>query len=174
MARTPGLLAVHATTGVNALEWLARASPTPAQARLCRAQAEAWLPLWRDAFARRTTPRIVDFSLLLKEPAAVEPREPVAALDDLGHDRFKAALALVGGLKDEKARAAFLARARALLVAKGEEAHDWKYFVALEESLAIGGAELAAPLLANGVHYMRDGADADFGPVAEARAALAV
>lgn len=174
MARTPGLLAVHATTGVNALEWLARASPTPAEARLCRAQAEAWLPLWRDAFARRTTPRLVDFSLLTKEQAAVEPRAPLAALDDLGHDRFKAALAVVGGLKEEKARAAFLERARSLLVAKGEEAHDWKYFVALEESLAIGGAELAAPLLANGVHYMKDRADADFGPVAEARAALAV
>jgi hypothetical protein len=174
MARSPGLLAVHATTGVNALEWLARASPTPADARLCRAQAEAWMPLWRDAFARRGSVRASDFSLLMKEEPGTAQREPVAALDDLGHDRWKTALALVGGLRDEKARAAFVSRARELLVAKGGEAHDWKFFVALEETLAICGAELAAPILACGVHYLRDGAEGDVGPVAEARAALAV
>jgi hypothetical protein len=183
LARTPGLLAVHATTGVNALEWLARACTTPEGARFCRSQAAAWMPQWKRAFEGRTAARAVDFTLLTKHEAAApaapaanatNARDPVAALDRLGDDRWPTALAIVGGLRDEKTRTAFLDRARALLVAKGEEAHDWKFLVALEESLAIAGPELAAPLLANGVHYLRDGADADFGPVATARAALAV
>jgi hypothetical protein len=174
MTRHPGLLAVHATTGVNALEWLARASPTPAGARFCRLQAASWLPMWGDAFERREgAARAIDFEAILKVDPTTTTRDPVAALDRLGSDRWKAALDLVGGLRTAKARAAFVDRARTLLVAKGDEAHDWKYFAALEESLALCGEELAAPLLAVGVHYLRDGAEADFGPVAQARQALA-
>jgi hypothetical protein len=180
LARTPGLLAVHATTGVNALEWLSHACATPEGARFCRSQAAAWMPQWQRAFEGRTAARAVDFTLLTKHdaaaPAAAAPtqgRDAVAALDRLGDDRWATALAIVGDLRDEKRRTVFVDRARTLLVAKGEEAHDWKFLVALEESLALAGPELAAPLLANGVHYLRDGADADFGPVATARHALA-
>jgi hypothetical protein len=174
LARTPGLLAVHAATGVESIQWLATAVGDVAFARLAQSVVAGWLPLWRDQFGRGGATRSADLSLLLEpaNDAAVPVRGAVRALEGLGPDRWMAARSIVGGLRDARTRKVFLARERELLVAKGDEPHDWKFFAALEQLATRCGDDLAGPLLAAGVHYLRDAADADCAPVAAARAAL--
>ncbi|HET6163212.1 MAG TPA: hypothetical protein VFG37_06060 [Planctomycetota bacterium] len=175
LARTPGLFAVHAATGVESIQWLATAVGELEFARLAQSLAAGWLPLWREAFVRGGTTRDVDVALLLApaNDATVEVRGAVRALEGLGPDRWATARSIVGGLRVGNVREIFVARARELLVAKGDEPHDWKFFVALGQLATRCGDEMAGPLLACGVHYLRDAADADFAPVATARAALA-
>jgi hypothetical protein len=175
LARTPGLFAVHAATGVESIQWLATAVGELEFARLAQSLAAGWLPLWREAFVRGGTTRDVDVALLLApaNDATVEVRGAVRALEGLGPDRWGTARSIVGGLRAGNVRGIFVARARELLVAKGDEAHDWKFFAALEQLATRCGDAMAGPLLACGVHYLRDAADADFAPVAAARAALA-
>ncbi len=124
---------------------------------------------------RGGTTREVDVALLLApaNDATVEVRGAVRGLEGLGPDRWETARSIVGSLRTGNVREIFVARARELLVAKGDEAHDWKFFAALEQLATRCGDEMAGPLLACGVHYLRDATDADFAPVAAARAALA-
>ncbi len=179
----PGLLPVHATTGIRALRELALRAADP-RVRLAAAfQAAAWCPLWRSVFGGGGEAEDSTFASLARnrDHDRSETRDsPESLVSKLGTggDR-ELAPRIARSIDSRDARARFLDGARRLLVAKGGESHHYKFLAALETVASPAGTRLVpdesllALRLAAGAWYMHGPTDADFGPVAEARAALA-
>jgi len=175
MMETPGLLAVHATTGSLALRELSAQATAP-ELRIAGAlQSAAWMPMWRKAFKGGGDARESTFEQFASDagPASAKDAAPardlLAALD--GGDRREAALKIARALRaGADTVGPFLDGARRLLVAKASESHHYKFFAALEDVAA--GSPDAALRVAAGSFYLHTPKDVDFAPVAEARAAL--
>ncbi len=181
LMENPGLLAVHATTSIRALRELATRTDDPALKLTALLQGAAWCPPWRAAFGGpKGDPEASSWRKLakdardLRESGAETPQE---LLQQHGsRDRRELAVALTRTLSSASAKRDFLTETRRLLVAKGREAHDYKFFAAMEEAhgdppFLSGDAPDA--LLAVLTYYLRGPKENDFAPVAEARAALA-
>ncbi len=201
LLENPGLLAVHATTSARALRELAARTRDRELQLVALFQAASWCPLWRKAFGgAKQDGDASSLDAIEREAAAAAPPTASAAelLSDHGRiDRRALAVQLVGALSGERgttttaadrvaARSAaatdYRAAARALVVAKGREAHDYKFFAAIDEAAApplpataSSGPPPSAPdplPLATLTYYLRPSSEPDFAPVAEARGAL--
>ncbi len=185
LAENRGLLAVHALTSTAALYELA-AGQDVAERWTTLLQAAAWLPRWRAAFggarvkSRTESPLLDDFIQDLGAAGAVGATGAAAAtfLELRGDDRRSGALAVARAIVADDAgdgSIAFWRAGRSRLVAKGREAHDWKYFHALQRMAFLPGYFEGRRGAARQawLHYnSRTGDEADFAPVAELRQAL--
>lgn len=175
-----GLLAVHATTSIRALHELSRRTDSLELRWTALLQAAAWLPRWRAAFGgAKQLPRersarlsdLVEDSVRVASGVAFE-----SLLADHGGDRRALACRTAAQLAAPGAPSDFIAAARGLLVAKGRESHDWKFFAAVEacgDSPGWHDGTRGAARLAVLVHYLRLPDEPDFTPVAALRTALA-
>lgn len=195
LLENPKLLSVHAATSIRALRELAARTADRELQFTALFQAAAWCPLWRKAFGgAHDDDTAASLDALVRDAAALPPTPPSPSLPtssstaratellaDHGRvERRALAVALLRALDDARgdpqAAANYRAAARALLVAKGREAHDWKFFAVIDEAAAAdalaGRPADPLPLVAL-TGYLRSSRDADYGPTAEARAALA-
>lgn len=193
LLENPKLLSVHAATSIRALRELAACSSDRELQFTALFQAASWCPLWRKAFGGpHDDDAAASLDALARDAAALPPSSPSAStsssasraaelLADHGRvERRALSVALLRALDDargdQEAVDAYRAAARALLVAKGREAHDWKYFAVIDEGAAAdahaGRPADPLPLVAL-TGYLRSSRDPDHAPTAEAREALA-
>jgi len=147
MMRSPGIVAIHATTSANALHYIFGASGDDTTRKLALLQAVGWQPLYRGRAKPPASPAI----------DTLEPIKPGATGDDAVGEIFDA----VSGDKTEASRKALgflnqggtpnqvFAAARRLIFRKGKDSHDYKYGLASwEECLATSDSKWQAPLVA--------------------------
>jgi hypothetical protein len=152
LLRNPGIIALHATTAVNALHYIYGASGDDTTRKLALLQAAGWLPLYRERI-KSADPLSLD-SL---EPVAPEHRGAEAVGEvfaTIGRDRRQAAAKALGYLADGGSPETLFAAARRLIFRKGRDAHDYKYGAAAWEEFRLASnpkwqAPLAAAAMGN-------------------------
>jgi hypothetical protein len=147
MMRTPGIVAIHATTAANALHYIYGASGDDLTRRLALLQAVGWQPLYRGRAKPPTTP-VID---------ALEPIKPEASGDEavaevfdaVTTDRGTAARKAFGYLSQGGSADVVFDAARRLIFRKGRDSHDYKYGAAAwEECVLTSDPRWRAPLAA--------------------------
>ncbi|MEM7198838.1 MAG: hypothetical protein AAF628_01130 [Planctomycetota bacterium] len=141
VARHPSIAGVHPVTSVNALYRAASISRVDATRRLLLLQAASWMPLFGAFLASRPDLPQHELRVDAKPTAQTRPEDPFAA------STREAAAAAAHHQLAQGDGAPFAARARAVLVRKAQDDHDYKYTVAALEE--IGAAQPATrPFLA--------------------------
>ena len=147
MMRSPGIVAIHATTSANALHFIYGASGDDTTRRLALLQAVGWQPLYRGR-AKTSTDPLID---------VLEPTKPDASGDEavgeifeaVSADKSTAAKKSLGYLAGGGSPDALFAAARRMIFHKGRDSHDYKYGAAAwEESVLAHDPKWRAPLAA--------------------------
>ncbi len=169
MMRSPGILALHATTFTNAVHYAWQRCADDETRRLLLLQNVSLLPLFRgEPRAGVEIDAIEPLAPRDAGPGAIE--EIVAEMD---RDRPIAARKVTGFLQGGGDPRALADAVRRLIFLKGTDSHDYKYSSAvLEDALAVG-ASSRVRMLAAGVHYFKSPADPDTALARRARAAIA-
>jgi len=132
LMRQPGIIALHAVTTTNALQFAYLASGNDETRRLLMLQNAAFLPMFRERMGGRGRVREVKITDL--KPA---DKAGAAGLDEifnqLSRDRDAAAAQTLGYLKAKGSAREFIDAARLLVFAKGNDAHDYKFSSAVLE-----------------------------------------
>jgi hypothetical protein len=140
--RRPGLLAVHPVTGINSLHIAYQATQENRVRALILFQAAAWIPLFRDELRRRVGLSMSGSGLLAADVSHI-------AADRSGRDQL-----------------------RHRLVQKGDNAHHYKYGVAVIQDTKWSHERWAPYLMAAGREYLPGKRASDADVYREARAAL--
>ena len=147
MMRSPGIVAIHATTSANALHYIFGASGDDTTRKLALLQAVGWQPLYRGRAKPPASP-VID---------ALEPIKPGSSGDDaigeifdtVSENKTEAARKAIGYLSQGGTPDAVFAAARRLIFRKGRDSHDYKYGAASwEECLLTADTKWQAPLVA--------------------------
>src|SRR5262249_45487965 len=130
LLRRPGIVALHATTGIEALHAIARATTDRATRVVALLQAAAWCARWRGALGGDGA---VAHGLGLDElePASGKRPAPRDVLDAIASDRPAATRLALAAAADEAGGRALLDAAIAPVVEQGTDSHDYKYLVAV-------------------------------------------
>jgi hypothetical protein len=130
LMRQPGIVALHALTTTNAIQYCFRTTKDDLTRRLLLLQNAAFLPMFRDAMKSRGTVGKHRIDQLV----ASEKSNTVDGLfDTLGRDKPAAAseaLAILGESNDPQP---ILTKARELIFLKGRDSHDYKFSSAILE-----------------------------------------
>jgi hypothetical protein len=159
----PGLLAVHPLTSLNAFRTVAARSRTDGTRRAALLQCAAWLGNYRGDL------RVGDGELHLDE---LTPRaaagSPAEVLEVAADDREEAIGRALHHGATPAGRAALAEAARAVLVRKAQEHHDYKFAAAAFEEARAAHEELAPFVLASAFSYLRHARTDDSGDVRQA------
>jgi len=163
LMRSPGIVAIHATTSANALHYIYGASGDDSTRKLALLQAVGWQPLYR---GRPTPPAASAID-------ALEPTRPDATGDEavaeifeaVSTDRAAAAKKTLGYLAAGGSPELVFDAARRLIFRKGRDSHDYKYGAAAwEEAVLTSDSKWRAPLVAAAM-YNFPGAKAPDSPL---------
>jgi hypothetical protein len=147
LMRSPGIIALHATTSANALHYIFGASGDDTTRKLALLQAAGWQPLYR---ARAKPPAEPAIDAL--EPSAPDTTGDAAVgeiFDAVSTDRKAAARKAVAYLASGGSPDLVFAAGRRLIFRKGRDSHDYKYGLASwEECLLASDPKWRAPLTA--------------------------
>ena len=169
MMRSPGILALHATTFTNAVGYTWQRCRDDGTRRLLLLQNASFLPLFRGAPVRGVAidtleplpPRSTGPAAIEEIFAEVSRERPVAARKVLG---FLAGGGDVRPLADAIRRLIFL---------KGTDSHDYKYSSAVLDDAPALAAPCRARMLAAGAFYFKGSAAPDTTLAQQVRSALA-
>ena len=171
LMRSPGIVAIHATTSANALHYIFNASGDDTTRKLALLQAVGWQPLYRGR-AKPAAGVAID---------AIEPLKPdssgdeavVEIFDAVSRDRRVAAGKAVGYLQSGGSADAVYAAARRLIFHKGRDSHDYKYGAASwEECLLASDPKWRAPLVASAMFNLPGSKTPDSPLMTRAREAV--
>jgi hypothetical protein len=171
MMRSPGIVAIHATTSANSLHFIYGASGDDTTRKLALLQAVGWQPLYR---GRAKPPA---------EPAidALEPTKPDASGDEavaeifeaVSVNRGQAAKKALGYLANGGSTDLVFDAARRLIFRKGRDSHDYKYGAAQwEECTLASDPKWRAPLIAAAMFNLPGSKTADSPLMIRAREAV--
>jgi hypothetical protein len=172
MMRSPGIVAIHATTAANSLHYIYGASGDDTTRRLALLQAVGWQPLYRGRAKPPTTP-VID---------ALEGLEPSAKGDDavgeifeaVGNDRNTAARKAFAYLSNGGSSDVVFDAARRMIFHKGKDSHDYKYGAAAwEESVLVSNPKWRAPMVAAAMFNLPGSKTPDSPLMIRAREAVA-
>ncbi len=147
LMRSPGIVAIHATTSANSLHYIFGASGDDTTRKLALLQAVGWQPLYRGRAKAPSAPFI----------DALEPLPPAAKGDDavgeifesVSTNRGEASRKALGYLNAGGSPDVLFAAARRMIFHKGRDSHDYKYGAAAwEECVLASDPKWRAPLLA--------------------------
>jgi hypothetical protein len=171
LMRSPGIIAIHATTSANALHYIFNASGDDTTRKLALLQAAGWQPLYR-ARAKPPAAPAID---------ALEPAKPDSSGDEavgeifdaVSSDRAKAARLSLGYLASGGSPDPIFSAARRLIFRKGRDSHDYKYGLACwEECLLASDPRWRAPLTAAAMFNLKGSKDPDSPLMNRAREAV--
>lgn len=174
MMKRPGILALHAVTTTNALQYLYRANTDDRLRRLLLLQNAALLTHFRDDALPHDEKR----APLIDRFEAVPPPAPRGAaveviLELAARDRAAAVRMTLGALRSEAGGAqALIDAAQRLIVLKGTNAHDYKYSAAVFEDYHNVSPAWRDRYLAAAMQYLTAPRASDNPLVARTRAAL--
>lgn len=176
MMRKPGIYGIHTVTSINALHYACRSAFAPETRLLMLLQACGWMTQFR-TFMQSSTGDMLDTSItdlrlhqLLDEGQGATSAD---ALFDLSPDDLPSAAKHAHRLaanSDQVQR--FLDLSRGLLVRKGDDAHDYKYFAAISEDLDLVSPNWRGEMLAAATYYLPRNGTADSAAATRARTAL--
>ncbi len=164
MMRSPGILALHATTFTNALHYAWQHCRNDETRKLLILQNAAFLPLFRGD---------------QKEGVAInelDPAESVGGVDEIfaeiNRDRLAASRKILAFLNEKGDAKVFATAARRLIFLKGTNAHDYKYSSAVLEDYQMMAPQVRNHYLAATSFYLKGSGDKDNGLVQRIRAAF--
>ena len=171
MMRSPGIVAIHATTASNALHYIFGASGDDTTRKLALLQAVGWQPLYRGRAKPPGGPTI----------DALEPSKPGATGDEavgelfdlVSKNRGEAAAKTLGYLNAGGSTDLVFDAARRLIFRKGTDSHDYKYAAAAwEECLLAADPKWRGPLVAAAMYNLPGGKTPDSPLMIRAREAV--
>jgi hypothetical protein len=172
--RQRGIVALHALTSANALNFAYQTSGDDHTRRLLTLQCAAFIPLFRQAMQGRGN--VAEFKIDELTPAAPEATDAAAVneiFSTLGKDRQQAARKLIGALEKKQATAeSVIVAGRVLVFLKGDNSHDYKFSSAVLEDYYHVSPAWRNRFLAAGVFNLRSSEDRDNALVKRTRAAL--
>lgn len=175
LMRQPGIIALHAVTSTNALHFAYKTAASDDTRRLLLLQNAAFVPLFRQAMARRE--RLTDANLDALEPIKVDPETPSSVEEifaDVGNDSKAAAGKVLGYLDAGGDPRRLIDAARLLVFLKGNNAHDYKFSSAVLEDYYHVSPSWRNRYLAASVFNLRGSRLPDNRLVERTRAALGV
>jgi hypothetical protein len=168
MLRSPGILALHATTFTNAVHYAWQRCRDDRTRRLLLLQNIAFLPLFRGSPRRG-----LDIDAL--EPIAPRTTGP-GAIEEIcariSTDRVGASRLIAGYLRAGGDTGALADAIRRLIFLKGTDSHDYKYSSAVLEDAPALSAASRERVLAAGTGWFKGTSDLDTPVAGRARAAL--
>ena len=172
LLRSPGILAIHAVTAVNALHYIFGASGDNTTRKLALLQAAGWFPLYRDRAKPESTLKLDTLEAATFEAKGEDRLTEVFAA--IAKSRPEAAAKALGYLKEGGSPSAIFAMARKLIFQKGRDSHDYKYAAAAWEEFTLSAdprwqPNLAAAMMGN----LPSTGQADSPLMQRARAAMA-
>lgn len=174
LMRQPGIIGLHAVTTTNALLYAYQTSGDDATRRLMLLQNAAFLPMFREAAARRG--RLGDGTIEQIKPIEPTAASVTAALEeifaDVGPNTARAAARLYGFLKAGGRAEQVVNTARRLVFLKGNDAHDYKFSSAVLEDYQHAGPAWRDLFLALGVFNLPGTTHRDNQLVGRVRQAL--
>ena len=173
--RQPGIVALHAVTSTNALHFAYKTAASDETRRLLLLQNAAFVPLFRQAMARRE--RLKDVNLDALEPIKVDPETRSSVEEifaDVGNDSKAAAGKVLGYLDAGGDPRRLIDAARLLVFLKGNNAHDYKFSSAVLEEYYHVSPSWRNRYLAASVFNLRGSRLPDNRLVERTRAALGV
>ena len=139
LVRQPGIVALHAVTTTNALHYAYRCSEDEQTRRMLLLQNASFLPLFRGAMQQRGA--VDDFALDQLQPVGTGTATDAAVeeiFEDVNREPMRAAGKTLEYLQRDAPLDTWSHRALQLIVAKGTDAHDYKFGCAvLEDALQI-------------------------------------
>ena len=179
LMRQPAIVALHAVTTTNALQYAYQASGNDETRRLLMLQNAAFLPMFRAAMEGRGRLKDVtyqDLSAAKDEPESAKVDE---IFSELGRDSMAAARQTLGYLKGAQNRdngdssaQELIDAARLLVFLKGDNAHDYKFSSAILEDYYHVSPRWRDLYMAMNVFQLRSARDRDNRLVERTRAAL--
>jgi hypothetical protein len=153
MMRSPGIIAIHATTSANALHYIYGASGDDTTRRLALLQAVGWQPLYR---GRAKPPAGPTIDALQADKPGTSGDEAVGEVFDLvSKNRAEAAGKVLGYLDAGGSTDLVFDAARRLIFRKGKDSHDYKYGAAAwEECVLTSDPKWRGPMVAAALYNL--------------------
>jgi hypothetical protein len=172
MIRSPGIVAIHATTAANSLHYIFHASGDDLTRRLALLQAVGWQPLYRD---RLKSAHPVEIDAMKHDEAVSHGDEAVGEIfTTINQDRAQAAAKTMAYLAGGGSAEHVFDAARRMIFHKGTDSHDYKYGAAIwEESRAVSEPRWNAPLVAAAMFNLPGAKTSDSPLMIRAREAVA-
>jgi hypothetical protein len=173
MIRQPAIVALHAQTTTNALNYAYQASGNDETRRLLMLQNAAFVVLFREAMKARG--KVGDERIDQLEPAPLTEAGPRAVgeiFSDVSRNRMTAARKVLTYLKDQPQPKELIDAARVLIFLKGTNSHDYKYSSAVLEDYFHVSPALRDRFLAASMFNLRGSGSPDNRLVKRTRAAL--
>ncbi len=173
LARSPGIVALHAVTSSNALRFAYEASDSDDTRRMLLLQNAAFLPLFRQAVVGRGG-KLADIQLDTLEPLDPAPNDGSVEdiFSDVSDDRLRAARKTLAYARQHPAPEQFINTARVLVFLKGKDSHDYKFSSAVLEDYYHISPAWRDRYLAGSVFNLRGSKAADTALAERSRAAL--
>lgn len=174
LMRQPGIVALHAVTTTNALQFAYMTSGDDETRRLMLLQNAAFLPMFREAMQGRGGVKDLTVDALDEGDFAHGTLDVAEILDELGRDPLSAARQTQALLSQGDAESAerLMDAARLLVFFKGDDAHDYKFSSAILEDYYHVSPEWRNTYLASNVFKLPSAGAPDNPLVERARAAL--
>ncbi|HEY2883056.1 MAG TPA: hypothetical protein VGJ15_11495, partial [Pirellulales bacterium] len=173
LMRQPGIVALHAVTSTNALNFAYRTAASDQTRRLLLLQNAAFVPLFRQAMTQRGKIGAERADQL--EPASIDAKNP-SAIEEIfaavGRNNAEAARKVFGYLDSGGDPQTFSDAARLLIFTKGNNAHDYKFSAAVLEDYGHVSHAWRNRYLATSVYNLRGSSQADNKLVDRVRSAL--
>lgn len=174
LMRQPGIVALHAVTTTNALQFAFLTSGNDETRRLLLLQNAAFLPMFRGAMQGRGNVGDVSIADLETGELATDDRPAVADIfADLSRDPTMAAQKVVTYLRQSGSAEELMEAARVLIFLKGRDAHDYKFSSAVLEDYYHVSPKFRDVYMAANMFKLRGSQGADNSLVERTRAALA-
>ncbi|MGQ0634776.1 MAG: hypothetical protein ACT4QC_09205 [Planctomycetaceae bacterium] len=173
LMRRPGIVGLHAVTTANALRFLFETSGDDETRRWVLLQCASFLPLFRDASARRND-LTHDVAVDRLEPLPLSsPGKAVAEIcADISGDRLAAARKVLTYVRENPNPQPLIDATRLLIFSKGDDAHDYKFSSAVFEDFYQVSPEWRAKYLAASVFNLTGSEAPDNDLIRRARSAL--
>ena len=172
LLRKAGIVALHATTSINALHYIFQASGDNLTRKLAILQAAGWLAIFRQDIGN--APKL---DLAALNPIGTESKSEEALADifrTIGQSREQAAAKTLGYLEAGGANEAIFAAGRRLIFQKGRDSHDYKFAAAAwEESILASDVKSRKLLTASAMGHFPSSTAADSPLMVRAREAVA-
>jgi hypothetical protein len=153
MMRSPGIVAIHATTSANSLHYIYGASGDDTTRRLALLQAVGWQPLYR---GRAKPPGGPSIDALEAAKPGTSGDEAVGEVFELvSTNRGQAAGKVLGYLNGGGSTDLVFDAARRLIFHKGKDSHDYKYGAAAwEECVLTSDPKWRGPMIAAALYNL--------------------